>query len=829
MKWTGMYLLGYVIFVAGLFPRSEYAFDNMGHVDLIAVVIAIGSASCWRQGQRREDRVDHTEQAPTRDLPWPALPWPLPSPLVRAVARPRPPLPAPSPRRTRRPSLRMRAHKWHLRPTWFFETLVLGRFDPFHRRGRALLVPLQPYYEPSASAARRDGGHHPPTLVEVTRTAVCVESMDRPRSAPRRATATHRARPQPRSSIPGAHPHDIHHALWGNACVLPTPRRRSIRPARVPGAWRGSHSLRGSSRPATTAAASRSTTRRRGIASSSRRMRWPTGRCRAASTPGSSPTAATAGPSCGSRTAGRRCTRKAGRPRLLGAAGDECGSSRWPACVRRSGDPGQPRRPFEATPLPMGGGAAATEIEWERAAKGASDTATSGSAAFRPARLPTRRAPAPDARRRLGGRQVVPAIPGSSPRRELGEYNGKFMSGQMVLRAGRASPPSHIAARIATFPRRPLADVRLVSRLGVNTGKSSVPGHLVLGVQGPGVNRPPHYRSGAASERRPALLADVRPEERSPISTEVAGLLRAAGNRDYWRTVLFWIRPPPTARCGGALLLSALRLRGGDASGLRLGTVGPRSCWRAWARTWGHGHRAGGAGLRGRCPTGTSTRRRAPRALRTVRGRTHHFPRRRVRPRVVNDAFHHFPTRARCWRSSIDARAPRALRLCEPASATRQPLSQRGRAHGVLEEEWTSQLERSGRAAGFEEMEFWCPRSTGASPFPPDAPCFPARPAGGGAGGPVPRAILTGPSDSSAGSAQDHVAAPAITPGGHPQSRHHRPGGAGEEFALTPPSPPTDTAWRREGRRGQGRCGRATTRAEERTDARARYGRARSP
>ena len=65
MKWTGMYLLGYVIFVAGRFAAlwKMGVLDSMGTTwTLIAVVIAIGLGimmSVRGSGEKKTIDVDH--------------------------------------------------------------------------------------------------------------------------------------------------------------------------------------------------------------------------------------------------------------------------------------------------------------------------------------------------------------------------------------------------------------------------------------------------------------------------------------------------------------------------------------------------------------------------------------------------------------------------------------------------------------------------------------------------------------------------------------------------------------------------------------------------
>ena len=79
---------------------------------------------------------------------------------------------------------------------------------------------------------------------------------------------------------------------------------------------------------------------------------------------------------------------------------------------------------------------------------------------------------------------------------------------------------------------------------------------------------------------------------------------------------------------------------------------------------------------------------------------------------LVNDAFHHFPNPRTLLAEFHRTLGPHGrFAFCEPGighAATAH--SERERAHGVLEEEVDlDQLERSGRAAGFEEMELLVP------------------------------------------------------------------------------------------------------------------------
>ncbi len=96
-----------------------------------------------------------------------------------------------------------------------------------------------------------------------------------------------------------------------------------------------------------------------------------------------------------------------------------------------------------------------TEVEWETAAaqqRVAGNFADSGALAARAGG--TRSRPAPAVRRCLGmDREPVLPYPGFRPLAgALGEYNGKFMCNQMVLRGGScATPAGHVRPTYRNF------------------------------------------------------------------------------------------------------------------------------------------------------------------------------------------------------------------------------------------------------------------------------------------------------------------------------------------------------------------------------------------
>ena len=365
--------------------------------------------------------------------------------------------------------------KWHrAHATWFFETFVLGP----HRRATAPSTPPSRYIFNSYYEARRRPASPP-------RARASCRARASPRSP---ATATYvdeamgscwTAIPDDRASATwsssGLHHEqqhqelllmDIKHVLSRNplhpAYLAPDRRAR-------PGAADPPNGRAGSS---TTAAPSRSGTAGTGFGFDNEfpvphgvpraRSPWPTGRSPAGNGSRSWRTTATAGPSSGSPTGGRSSPPRAGRRRCTGPATPTTGP--WHEFTLSGARPVDPDEPvchvsyYEADAFAHWAGARLpTESEWEAVAAphGEGDN-------FLGERAPLDRAP------RIRGRPSRPmrssATCGSGRRAPtrptrfraaagaVGEYNGKFMVSQYVLRGGCcATPPGHVRATYRNF------------------------------------------------------------------------------------------------------------------------------------------------------------------------------------------------------------------------------------------------------------------------------------------------------------------------------------------------------------------------------------------
>ena len=366
--------------------------------------------------------------------------------------------------------------KWHLAHiTWFFETFLLERFE-------AGFVPFDPAFRVLFNSYYQGvGEQHPrPQRGLITRPTLAeVQALSRRRrrahaGAARRARATTpRSRRWSALGLQHEQQHqellltDIKHALRFN------PLAPGLCAALADGAGAAAAAalvrLRGRpgrARPRRrrSTAPSASTTRRRATAPTPRRSSSPRGRSPTASTSPSSTTAATAGPSSGCRWAGTGCSARPAHARRSTGARD---GDRWLNHTLQGTVEIDPHTPvchlsyFEADAFARWAGARLpTELEWEH--RGAR-AARAGRAATSPTAAPSTRCrratPVGDEPVQMFGdvwewtQSAYLPYPGYRPLPgAVGEYNGKFMCNQFVLRGGScATPAGHVRASYRNF------------------------------------------------------------------------------------------------------------------------------------------------------------------------------------------------------------------------------------------------------------------------------------------------------------------------------------------------------------------------------------------
>ena len=363
--------------------------------------------------------------------------------------------------------------KWHLaHVTWFFETFLLERFEPgFAPFDPAFRVLFNSYYQGV-------GAQHPraqrglvtrPTLAEVLRYRAHVDERMQALLAARAGDAEIEALVGLGLQHEQQHQEllltDIKHALSFNPLVIGLCQALAdgagaaaaaalVRLRRRPG--------RARLRRRRSTARSASTTRRRATARTPRRSRSPRGPRPTATSSPSSTTAATRAPSSGSRWAGTGSQAAAAARRSTGNATATAGSAT--PCRAGSRSIRTRRSATSATSRPTRSRAgrvracrpsssgSSRRAPCARRCSATSPTAARSTRCRRRIRSATSRCRC-SATSGSGPQSAYLPYPGYRPLPgAVGEYNGKFMCNQFVLRGGScATPAGHVRASYRNF------------------------------------------------------------------------------------------------------------------------------------------------------------------------------------------------------------------------------------------------------------------------------------------------------------------------------------------------------------------------------------------